>query len=319
MDVIPHRCRRCLLARPASGSTPRSRSPTPAGDRSTSRSTRLTSHHAWSGRRSRPRISLGPGGDGPVSARRSSPSPTRGPTTPCSSHVRARTPDGAQATASASITPRRDAPPVAPVVVWPLPDELLGGLDVASLALGAVTVPIARPDRGGRAPRRPRDRGDSGSRERRVPAGDPDGRPRGRPSRSRSSARSSTRSPAAECPAMCPSSFELLLSSDGVTYTPRARRRPQHADGRAGVRARCAGRGDARAAAAIGRPRRWLRAGVGSASGRSSRRRASSRPASRGHGCGRHGLRPRAQTGRRPRLLDRPQQQDPTIAGPDGG
>jgi hypothetical protein len=38
------------------------------------------------------------------------------------------------------ITPDRDASPVSPYQAWPVPEELLGGLDVASLALGATIV-----------------------------------------------------------------------------------------------------------------------------------------------------------------------------------
>ena len=55
-------------------------------------------------------------------------------------------------------------------------------------------------------------------------------------------------------------------------------------------------------------------AACGSASGRSSRcRRRPGRPP-RGGGCGRHGLRPRAMTRRRPCLLDRPAAAGPGIA-----
>ena len=54
--------------------------------------------------------------------------------------VRARTTDGAQATAFTDITPVQDVLPVAPEQVWPIPDALLGGLDVASLALGGVPL-----------------------------------------------------------------------------------------------------------------------------------------------------------------------------------
>ena len=43
------------------------------------------------------------------------------------------------------ITPRRLADPVNPEVPRPLPDQLLGGLDFASLALGAVTMPSYDP------------------------------------------------------------------------------------------------------------------------------------------------------------------------------
>ena len=52
--------------------------------------------------------------------------------------VRVRTPDGAQRTAFVDITPGRDVPPVSPMQAWSVPAALLGGLDVASLALGAV-------------------------------------------------------------------------------------------------------------------------------------------------------------------------------------
>jgi hypothetical protein len=55
--------------------------------------------------------------------------------------VRARDATGAQVTASATANAARDADPVAPIQAWALPDALLGGLDVASLALGAATIP----------------------------------------------------------------------------------------------------------------------------------------------------------------------------------
>lgn len=52
--------------------------------------------------------------------------------------VAARTLQRAQATASLDVTPVQDVAPVAPSMAWPLPPALLGGLDVASAALGAV-------------------------------------------------------------------------------------------------------------------------------------------------------------------------------------
>ena len=55
--------------------------------------------------------------------------------------VRAATPDGAQATATADVEPSREALPSEQVRAWPVPDKLLGGLDVASLALGATPIP----------------------------------------------------------------------------------------------------------------------------------------------------------------------------------
>lgn len=54
--------------------------------------------------------------------------------------VRARTADGRQATVQADLEPSRDALPAEPVQAWSIPDELLGGLDAASLALGAVPL-----------------------------------------------------------------------------------------------------------------------------------------------------------------------------------
>lgn len=59
--------------------------------------------------------------------------------------VRARDRDGAQETAAIDVTPRREAAPVAPTLSWPLPDALLGGLDVASLGLGATPIPSVDP------------------------------------------------------------------------------------------------------------------------------------------------------------------------------
>ncbi len=51
--------------------------------------------------------------------------------------ARAATPDGAQVTASIGVSPSISAAPVDPRPGWAVPEELLGGLDVASLALGA--------------------------------------------------------------------------------------------------------------------------------------------------------------------------------------
>jgi Mg-chelatase subunit ChlD len=54
--------------------------------------------------------------------------------------VQARAAVGARSSAWVEIVPRQDALPVQPEVAWPLPDALLGGLDVASLALGGRAV-----------------------------------------------------------------------------------------------------------------------------------------------------------------------------------
>ena len=57
---------------------------------------------------------------------------------------RARATDGGQVTASATLTADPNAAPQAPRRVWPAPDALLGGFNVASLALGAqITTPDA--------------------------------------------------------------------------------------------------------------------------------------------------------------------------------
>lgn len=63
--------------------------------------------------------------------------------------VRVRSADGRQATAHADLAPSRDALPVEPVRSWSIPDELLGGLDAASLGLGA--VPLVSLDADGEA------------------------------------------------------------------------------------------------------------------------------------------------------------------------
>ena len=54
--------------------------------------------------------------------------------------MRARAADGGQRTVTAAVTPRRDAAPVAAERSWSVPESLLGGLDVASLALGATPL-----------------------------------------------------------------------------------------------------------------------------------------------------------------------------------
>lgn len=60
--------------------------------------------------------------------------------------VRARVDDGSQRTASVDLVPDRSAAPVRPVLGHPIPDALLGGLDVASLALGGVPITSLDPD-----------------------------------------------------------------------------------------------------------------------------------------------------------------------------
>jgi hypothetical protein len=100
----------------------------------------LTSHFAWTATPARDRVTVGPGEtlDVPVAI---VAQPYAWADEPVRISVRVRDGAGAQATAFTLITPRHDAEPVDPVPVWPLPDALLGGLDVASLALGARTLP----------------------------------------------------------------------------------------------------------------------------------------------------------------------------------
>ncbi len=62
--------------------------------------------------------------------------------------VRARDGSGAQATAFTEITPTQDAGPVDPVAAWSVPDALLGGLDVASPAVGGARSRRTTLDRG---------------------------------------------------------------------------------------------------------------------------------------------------------------------------
>ena len=60
--------------------------------------------------------------------------------------VRATIEDGSWTTGYVELTPSRTADPASPRRAWPLPDSLLGGLDVASLAVGATVIPGFDPD-----------------------------------------------------------------------------------------------------------------------------------------------------------------------------
>jgi hypothetical protein len=63
---------------------------------------------------------------------------------PVRTTVRVRDDAGRSVTAAADITPRQDVPLVAPEPSWAIPEAMLGGLDVASLALGATTPDSAQ-------------------------------------------------------------------------------------------------------------------------------------------------------------------------------
>src|SRR5690606_15066436 len=82
-------------------------------------------------------VPAGSGVDVPVSVRIG---PDAWASAPVRLSVQARDADGARATAFAEVTAERDAAPVGAARVWSLPEELLGGLDVASLALGGEVV-----------------------------------------------------------------------------------------------------------------------------------------------------------------------------------
>ena len=59
--------------------------------------------------------------------------------------VEARSESGEQGTAAVELTPLRDASPAGAHLTWTVPDALLGGLDLASPALGAVVLPSVDP------------------------------------------------------------------------------------------------------------------------------------------------------------------------------
>ncbi len=104
-----------------------------------------TSHHAWT-------VELPPSVEVPAGGSVDVPVVVGVPAdawrdVPVRVTIRARTSDGSTATTWTGIVPRQDAPAIAARAWWPLPDALLGGLDVASLALGG--APIDAGSRGG--------------------------------------------------------------------------------------------------------------------------------------------------------------------------
>jgi len=112
---------------------------TATGDRDLSiRLDGATSHHAWSVELPSGIIDVPAGGmiDIPLTIE----VPADAWLEPVSVTVRVRDENGAQGTAFIVITPSRDAPPVDPRQAWSVPDDLLGGLDVASEAIGGQPV-----------------------------------------------------------------------------------------------------------------------------------------------------------------------------------
>ncbi len=104
----------------------------------------LTSHDAWSVTFDSTTVTLAAGAslDMPVTIHAL---PDLWANTTVRITVRARAADGAQTTTFVEVTPERDAAPVDLRQAWTVPDALLGGLDVASPAVGGVAVPSIDP------------------------------------------------------------------------------------------------------------------------------------------------------------------------------
>ena len=125
----------------------------PAGQRITGRATiadagdrpleldldTATSHYLWSVALEQTHVSVPAGGtvDVPFTVLAQ---PDTWADVPVRVTVRAQDSQGEAVTGFVELTPSRDALPSGPVQSWSVPDELLGGLDVASLALGGQPV-----------------------------------------------------------------------------------------------------------------------------------------------------------------------------------
>ena len=103
-----------------------------------------TSDRRWSAALGQSDVHVGPGESATVPFVLSVPADAEADV-PVRVTLRARGPDGGQRTAWVDVTPRRDALPVEPFRAWIVPDALLGGLDVASPALGASVIPTLDP------------------------------------------------------------------------------------------------------------------------------------------------------------------------------
>jgi Mg-chelatase subunit ChlD len=101
----------------------------------------VTSHFGWHALPSQPAVTLEPGGNVKVPvAIVIDPDAWAGE--PVRITARVRTAAGGSVTAATQITPDGSTDPVNPEAGWAMPPALLGGLDVASLALGATTIPF---------------------------------------------------------------------------------------------------------------------------------------------------------------------------------
>jgi hypothetical protein len=103
----------------------------------------VTSHFAWDTDLSQPSVPVPAGQSVELAVLVTVPADVPGGV-PVRITVRARDAAGAQQTAAVEIVPTQDAPAVDPYQAWSVPAPMLGGLDVASLALGA--VPMAATD-----------------------------------------------------------------------------------------------------------------------------------------------------------------------------
>ncbi len=99
-----------------------------------------TSHFGWSATPAEASVALGPGETRTVGVAIAI-APDAWADEPVRITARARGDDGGAVTAATVITPRADTDPLRPHQAWTVPDAVLGGLDVAALALGATTIP----------------------------------------------------------------------------------------------------------------------------------------------------------------------------------
>jgi Mg-chelatase subunit ChlD len=100
----------------------------------------VTSHFGWHASPAQGSVTIEPGGSASVPVEIVI-DPDAWAGEPVRITARVRDAQGGMVTAATLITPDGDTDPVNPVQGWGVPQALLGGLDVASLALGATTIP----------------------------------------------------------------------------------------------------------------------------------------------------------------------------------